>query len=385
MKRFDVVVVGAGPAGSVAAYGLARHGVHTALVEKRKLPRYKTCGGGITFRARQLFPVDIGPVVEREFYAADMFFWNDDVHLRATRSDPIISMVMRDRLDHHLVEAGRGIGVEVFEETAVTGVVSGPTSVSIETSSGPLRAAVVIGADGAFSPVAKMAGWTETRHLAPALEAEVTVSADAQREHSQAVRFDIDAVPFGYGWNFPKQEHLSLGVVSSRRGKVNLQAFYRKYLNQIGIAEIVREDRHGFQIPLSPRTDGFARGGVLLVGDAAGFADPVTAEGISNAALSGQLVATAVVDGRLEQTRVARCYERLLQADLLPQLRSARRLAQVLYELSVVRKPVFRWLGQPAADALTDIFMGTRAYPATLGSLVGKSLKRLPSVLLASG
>jgi len=146
-----------------------------------------------------------------------------------------------------------------------------------------------------------MAGWkTDTRKLIPALEYEIEVPEKDFEKLSKNVRFDIDAAPSGYGWCFPKKNHLSLGVLTTKRKKVNLKEYYKNYLKTIGITEIISESQHGFQIPIAPRTDGFVKNNVFLIGDAAGFAEPITAEGISNAILSGKYVAESLIESNLD-------------------------------------------------------------------------------------
>lgn len=376
MKKFDVVIVGSGPAGSVAAYELAANGISVAVIEREQLPRYKTCGGGITYRARKLFPVDISPVVEREFYDADLLFPIEQLHFKVKREQPIISMVMRDRLDHFLLKAAEAKGAALLDETEVQAVESNG-KITLRTSRENIEARFVVAADGALSPVAKMCGWKDERHLIPALEYELTVPDTDFIQLAQTVRFDVDAIPHGYAWNFPKQKHLSVGVASVKRGKVNLHDYYKKYLNALGVREIVQEEKHGYQIPLSPRTDGFSKRGVLLTGDAAGFADPVTAEGISNSAWSGTLAGQAICAALDNPGKLDELYFNLLNAELLPQLKTGRFLADIFYNKTWLRKPLFHRYGQHLCEALTDVFMGERHYPHDAVQRAGNYMKEL--------
>ncbi len=379
MNEFDVIVVGTGPAGSAAAYELAKNGIHAALVEREKLPRYKTCGGGVTFRARKLFPIDIAPVVEREFFVADMIFVKDAMQFSVKRDSPIITMVMRDALDNHLVKAAQRAGATVMDQTEVSAVEQNG-KITLRTNKGTLQARCVIAADGALSPVAKMCGWNETRFLIPALEYEVTVPDDDFERLSKTVRFDIDAIPYGYAWNFPKKNHLSIGVASAKRGKINLHEYYRQYLEQLGITEIIHEEKHGYQIPMTPRKDVFIKSNVMLIGDAAGFADPVTAEGISNSALSGKIAAGAVVESRHNGKQLEKIYNEKLKATLLPQLKLGRFLSDIFYGKTWLRRPLFNKYGQRLCEALTDVFMGERDYPHDAVKKAGRYLKEFVSL-----
>jgi flavin-dependent dehydrogenase len=226
----------------------------------------------------------------------------------------------------------------------------------------------VIAADGATSEVAHKAGWDDGRHLIPALEHEIQVDDAVLERWACAPRFDVGVVPYGYAWVFPKATHLSVGVVTTHRGQVNLRRYLEQYLQLLGICPRAVE-RHGFVIPVRPRAGPFARHRVLLVGDAAGFADPLTAEGISLAAQSGRLAAEAIVGGELHEARVHALYHAGLRP-LLGELRVARGLARLLYNSPRVRRWVFRRVGQRLVDAITDVFSGVRTYRGAVTDLL---------------
>src|SRR4029077_4203440 len=121
-------------------------------------------------------------------------------------------------------------------------------------------------------------------------------------------RFDVGTVPYGYAWVFPKTAHLSVGVLTTHRGAINLHGQLEEYLRVIGLAPQSME-RHGFVIPVRPRAGPLARARMLLVGDAAGLADPGTAEGISLAARSGRLAADAIIASQLDPRRACAGYD----------------------------------------------------------------------------
>ena len=101
---------------------------------------------------------------------------------------------------------------------------------------------------------------------------------------------------------------------------------------------------------------------ILLVGDAAGFADPVTGEGISFALRSGQLAAQSLVDGNLEEEAVQGKYARSVAETLMPELRAGRLLARLLYDFPRLRSWAFLQQGQRLSEAVTDVMAGTRTY-----------------------
>src|SRR5256885_1827169 len=284
VMMFDVAVVGAGPAGATAALTLARRGLSVALLERDALPRYKTCGGGLVGRALALLPPEVERVVERRCGQADLHLLDVNQRYqryRATRdppSAPIVATTMRERLDHALASAAACAGAALRAPCAVTGVTLEPRHVRLDTNTGPVTAAFVIAADGATGEVARLAGGGDGRHLIPALEYEARVDDATLDRLARGPRFDVGTGPYGDARGFPQAAHLPLGVLTARRGAINLHGQLEEYLRVIGLAPQSME-RHGFVIPVRPRAGPLARERMLLVGDAAGFADPVTAEG----------------------------------------------------------------------------------------------------------
>lgn len=360
----DVAVVGAGPAGATAARVLARAGVDVVLLERARLPRDKTCGGGVVARALGHLPPGVEPAIERRLARVETRFVPSGATVTLEWDAPLVHTARRARLDLALVEAACAAGATLRSGVAVRSLAPAADHVVLETSAGPLRAGVVLGADGATGVTARAAGWAAALETVPALEAEVLVPSDVLDRLGDRARFDLGVPPGGYGWVFPKADHLSVGVGAFGRGPARrrLRAELDRYLaaQGLGAARLLR--LRGAPIPARPRRGGVCRGRVLLAGDAAGLVDPLTGEGISLALWSGRLAAAALVEARLAPEPAGRLYTARLGREILGELRIARLLAAVLYERpGLVRRLVPR-LGAAAGHALARVAAGRSTY-----------------------
>lgn len=359
---YDVIVVGSGPAGSITAWRLARAGVRVAVIEKAALPRYKTCGGGIIGRTIQALPIDVRHVIEQDCHTAQLHVVSEGLSFTTHRSVPIVSMTMRDQFDYALLSAAQAAGAVLYQRCAVEEVSPKDDSVTVMTDKGAMMAKFLVAADGALSQVARKVGMADGRVLIPALEYEVTIPQERLDRLRGVARFDFGILPHGYAWAFPKQQHLSIGILSMVQRERELKRAITQYLDLLGCGDLTRIDRHGFVIPIRPRTGPFMKNRVLVVGDAAGFADPVTGEGISGALRSGQLAAQSLIDGNLEEEAVQGKYTRSVTESLMPELRAGRLLARLLYDCPRLRSWAFLRQGQRLSEAVTDVMAGTRTY-----------------------
>jgi geranylgeranyl reductase family protein len=376
----DVVVVGAGPAGATAALVLARAGVDVALLDRAPLPRDKTCGGGVVARALDSLPPGVELPVERRVTRVESRFVDAGVAVTVEREAPLVHMALRAPLDLALAEAARAAGASLRAPCAVDRIGLTPDRVEVETSRGPLRARFLVAADGATGPAARAAGWTAPLRSVPALEAEVAVRPRLLAQFTDRARFDLGVPAGGYGWVFPKADHLSVGVgvFAGGAARRRLRDELTRYLAAAGLGDGRVLRVRGAPIPVRPRPDA-ARGRVLLAGDAAGLADPLTGEGISLAVRSGRLAAESLLASRLDPGPAARAYLAALGRDILGELRIARGLAWVLYRRpGLVRRLVPR-LGQLAGEALTEVVAGRRTYRGLVGS--GRAWRRLLGAL----
>lgn len=290
---YDVIIAGAGPAGAMAAYWLGRAGRRVLILEKARLPRYKTCGGAIPLSYLRSLPFDASPVVET--IARQMRYSLADYRdVTQSLPDPGIGMVMRERFDAFLLAQTQA---EVRAGVAVAAVQEDDSGVSVAASNGDtVRGRYLIGADGANSTVARCLGLRRRPMLAGALEAEVSVPGPLLEQRRSIVEIRFGAVPYGYSWVFAKGDHLSVGAAALRRGPFEIRSALNRELKRLGSSD-AGSKAHGHVIPVYWRHERLHSARSLLVGDAAGLADGLIGEGIRYAMRSGRLAAEAIFAG----------------------------------------------------------------------------------------
>jgi geranylgeranyl reductase family protein len=374
-ERFDVVVVGSGPGGAVAALVLARAGARVALVDKATFPRDKACGDAIGPRGVAVLH-DLG-------LSAD-----------AVNSAPLGDMVVvgpsgrRVRLPCFEGTSYPGYGVTIARQgldawLAATALEAGARSVTgrVESlgASGnrldgvaavvlddgrTLQADVVIGADGATSRVADAAGLVDTRRVLWGFAVRVYLDETVALPHIVLWEPEPGRAFPGYGWLFPGPDGranagLGIGTMSDRRagaGAVRLLPAFLDHLRHMGLIErsgsASGPGRLGGWLKMGMVGTTPAAGGVLLVGDAAGLVNPLQGEGIAQAMTSGRMAAEAVLAG--PATAAARYRAGIAQAHL-----AYHRVAAAAHAALV---------GRPAAAGAVSRFL---TYPLVGSALAG--------------
>ena len=295
----DVIIAGAGPAGSLAAYELAQHGVSVLILEKSRFPRYKVCGAGLTHKILKEIPFDVSPVFETRIHTFIFSSGFKNVFSRNS-PDPMIYCTMRDKFDACLLDKAITAGARIRYGEKVTEVQQDSSSVSVITRSGTFWTKLVIGADGASSAVARSARLRENIMSGLAWEAEIKVDTSAVKTFSKTVFLDWGAFPGGYGWVFPKGDHFSIGVGGPANLSKWMMPYYRNFIVYLettsGIKVLETMSLKSWPIPVRIKKSRFHRERVLVAGDAAGLTDPLTGEGIYYAIRSGKLASAACYD-----------------------------------------------------------------------------------------
>jgi len=327
-SSYDVIVVGAGPAGATLGYELATKGINVLILEKERLPRYKACAGGVTVKTARLLDFDIGDVAQRVVTGVRVSYKGSKRFAR-DYGQPLVYMVMRDEFDQCLVQRAREAGAELVDNQEVLSVVPGDADVEVSTAAETFAAQVVAGADGANSIVATSIGLAEDREMGVALQAEVRVPSSTLRRWESLLGLELGHIRGGYGWVFPKRDHLSVGVGGPLCQAKKLKDAYKSVLIAEGLAGFASARPRSHFLPVLKNRGAIQRGRVLLLGDAAGLVDPLTGEGIYYAVKSGQLAASVIGECFASNATDLRPYQDAVARDILPELRAARALTRL--------------------------------------------------------
>ena len=294
---YDLIIVGAGPGGASAAYTLGEAGYRVLVLEKETLPRYKPCGGGLSVHALEKYlPFSFEPVIAERVEQISYAF--GDQRLTVPLQDRSMVMVMRDQLDPFILSHAR---VEVEQGTPVQRIEEHPDYVVVETKDGrAYQSRFLVGADGANSIVAKSIGLRRNKVLVAAIEAETSVSDETLKRFSSTPLFIFGQIQPGYLWVFPKADHLSVGIAALHPKPGQLQSTLQRVMSRYNIC-LNDATFHGHPIPIYTGREPIATHRVLLVGDAAGLADPFSGEGIRIAIKSGHYAAVSILSNQVDQ------------------------------------------------------------------------------------
>ena len=331
--NIDTLVVGAGPAGSTAARTIAAMGGSVVMLDRARFPRDKPCGGCVTIRCADLLPFDLEPVIEQRISGARVRLRDGSDAVRGF--DGVLAfMTQRSRLDHFLVQQAQQAGVDFRDGQLVSGIErQHDGSFRVTANGATYDARALIGADGANGVVATALGFEDAPESAIALEGNIAY------EHGSApawiaghVALQLGGMPGGYGWVFPKGDHMNVGVggwtgPTGPRLRSELHALCRSYdLDPEAITGL-----RGHRLPMARPGAPVVSGGAALIGDAAGFVDPLSGEGIYAAIASAIAVAPAVDDYLAGHTQSLAGYQRTVERELAPDIIASRALMELFH------------------------------------------------------
>ena len=380
MDQFDLLIVGAGPAGSFAAELLAKQGAKVALFDGRPPGEPKACGGGVTAKALKAWPALLN-AVGRTINELDLYSPSGKrLHLQLEEPFAVYSRVA---FDGYLRDRAREAGAQVFaEKISARSIKRTDGGWRVKSETAEWSASVLVGADGANSGIAKMLAGP----LSPS-DMEVAFGYRAPLPENGVAPTVVAFLPrwVGYAWAFPRPDHISFGIATTQdafehqpledllwrfmagyyqhRDSATVN-FWKDDQNTSDTAAIRKQleataERYAARIPgLAASTwdnritcgDDWA-----LLGDAAGFADPVTGEGIYYALRSAELLAAAYKSGDLKS------YETTWRDDFGAELRRAAQMRRRFYG---------NFWGAPFTERMIEFAKGHRGVRRVLGDLV---------------
>lgn len=325
----EIIILGAGPAGSTLAYELAGQGKEVVLLDKAKFPRRKTCAGGLNLRALRLLPFNLDAVVEN--YITGINFTHRLISpVLRNHPEPFMITVRRENFDYFLLQQAQRRGALFLEQTQCYSLYQDELGVEIETSAGKLRAKFLIGADGARSQVARKLGLQEGRTYILALHSEIP-SAIFPEQARNIIHIDWGSFKRSYAYLFPKNNYLALGAGGYQIPVLELRKYQRSFI----FSHWQKEEENipfsatGFFLPLRKKRSPIYKGRCLLIGDAAGLVDPFTGEGIYSAIRSAQISAPLLVEALQKNWSHLQPCQEAIDHYLMPELESARLFREI--------------------------------------------------------
>ncbi|NDZ62745.1 geranylgeranyl reductase family protein [Streptomyces cyaneofuscatus] len=365
---WDVVVVGAGPAGASAAYAAAVAGRRVLLLEKAELPRYKTCGGGIIGFSRDALPPGFELPLKDRIHAVT--FSLDGKFARTRRSRRMLfGLINRPEFDAGLVEEAQKAGAELRTGVSVVRVEQhGPAvpdrrTVAVVLAGGEtVLARAVVGADGSAGRIGAHVG-VKLGQVDLGLEAEIPVPATVAEDWAGRVLIDWGPMPGSYGWVFPKGDTLTVGVISARGDGAGTKRYLEDFIARLGLAGFEPSVSSGHLTRCRSDDSPLSRGRVVVCGDAAGLLEPWTREGISFALRSGRLagewaVRIAEAHDAVDARRQALNYAFAIKAGLGVEMGVGRRMLKLFERRPGVLHAVLTGF-RPAWKAFAGITRGT--------------------------
>lgn len=336
----DVVVIGAGPAGSAAANILAKGGQSVTIVDKADFPREKCCGDGLTTLAlRELEPLGLMPKMVASWQSvevANLQSPNGRVVSLPLRHDAGIhaAVATRSELDAALLDRAKDAGANAILGNGLVGITEQPDHLQVELADGrTIKTQHLIAADGIWSKTRKLLDLEPRGYRGEWIAFRQYFEADGPKSRELWVFFEPDLLP-GYAWSFPLPNgrvNVGFGVLrSSGISGAETKALWDGLLQRPALRAVLGSDPkpidryRALPIPAHIGKAPLSHGRTLFVGDAAALTDPMSGEGIGQALLSGRLAAEAILAGKRES------YEKNIRRALMLDYRVSALLSKAL-------------------------------------------------------
>ncbi len=370
-KTKDVLIIGAGVAGSTAAFHLAKAGNDVVLLEKSSMNLVKPCAGGMAAAVQKWFPFDLKPVVDDVVNRVD-FTWNlsDQVKADLPGSSPFW-IVKREKLDHFITSQAINEGAELLKPFRVENIERRGNYWQVTNEKGQqLNAKVVVIADGSNSPWPKKFGLgPKTQHHAFTTSVRLNRSGTLEKG---TTRFEFGLVPYGFAWAFPIEGGVNIGIGSFiGQHAVNTESILDQILPSLGfnqndgIRQASRLRVWNGNYPLNGS-------GMVAIGDAASLCDPFLAEGLRPAIMSGYEASKSINNWLRGNNKDLNDYTETMRKEWGESMAWGKRISQVFYRFPKVGYQL--GIKRPTApQRIAQILSGEMGY----GDIATRVIKRL--------
>lgn len=300
--HYDIVIVGCGPAGSSAGLALSKFSNSICIIDKANFPRPKLCAGIITQKTIQILKVILPEFEFNNYYFTNKIslFSQHNINCEFSVKYPL-TLVEREQFDYELLLACKKNGVHVFDQTSYSEFI--PDQNKLILSNGEeLSYNVLVAADGIFSQIRKGLGVADIQKgFCLQNTINITSQLNAALVNLDKVCFDFANISFGYNWILSNKKNIVIGTGVLAEAPIYKQALaeHTKLCTQLGISSST--NLKGAFLPIGDVANQawHSYDNIILIGDAAGYANPITGEGIYYAILSGYYAGKAYLKDKM--------------------------------------------------------------------------------------
>jgi geranylgeranyl reductase family protein len=303
MNKKDVIICGAGPAGSSLAYFLSRKGFDVLLLDKAKFPRTKPCAGAFQISLSDFFPFSFEDVAEDTVSGFSFV-----KHGRCSEIDlhqPIAYTVDRKKFDNFLLKQAIKVGAEFIEECKVSKIEKG----IVYSTSGNFKGRIVVDASGVSGVLRRFGRYRKFKTMMK------TISADIPVKFEKNMIFDFSYTKGGYAWIFPKGDITNIGLGASPRDFKDGETILNKIIEDYKFPKPL--NIYKWTYPLFTGPELLVWKNTLLIGDAASLVNPASGGGIYNAVQSASLAYEAI-NLNLKKGKTLKIYQDLVKWEMYP-------------------------------------------------------------------
>lgn len=326
-SNYDIIISGAGPAGSLLGYLLSLEGINTLIIEKKAFPRYKICAGGLQHRTLSLIPFDIKEVLQKTINGIKFTYRGRDSFTRTYKS-PIIYTVDRREFDLYLAKKAQKKGCTIRFEEKVIAFDHDGAGLIVKTDKNKFRSKILVGADGIRGTVHRSLTAEQKILKILGYEIERRCGSSEMEKYRDLIGLDFGGTKKGYAWAFPKNDIISYGI----GGPANTASAMKKYFNDyMGSNGGGRDNIMAQCIPVKTEDTPVHMDRVIAVGDAASLGDGFTGEGLYNAFKSSHIGCRTIINALRTSDYSFNDYASAIDSDIYKDIKISIAFSRIFY------------------------------------------------------